>query len=85
MAFLNLLARYWWWTFLLGLLGLTGCVVELHGNGEVGFKQATTWSFYHATQIEDEKQVSKSELTSQPLLDYLAKPQDEAGPPAPTP
>jgi len=28
---------------------LLGCTIPLSNGGEVGFKQSTTWSFYHTT------------------------------------
>jgi len=80
-GFLKQFGMWWMILSLVGLLGLIGgCVIDLHGNGEVGFKQATSWGFYHTTQIEDEKQHATSEIKSQPLLDYIAK--DKAETPA---
>lgn len=66
--------RIWWGLTLLsiGMLVLSfnmGCVIDLQGNGKVGFEQSTKWSFYHTTEIADPKQKSKSQLLFGPLVD----------------
>jgi hypothetical protein len=57
----------------IALLFFCGCVIDLHGNGEFGFRSTSQWAFYHATEKADETQSSRSELSSQPLLDYIAE------------
>ena len=41
---------------------LTGCSIPLFGEGEVGFRQATDWAFYHEAELTPEG-VRKSEAS----------------------
>ena len=53
-------------------LPFVGCIMKLDGNGEYGFKQESTMSFYHSTEIADPKQTATIEIASQPFLDWIA-------------
>ena len=73
----------------ISLLG-TGCVVQAQGNQEFGFRQSTSWGFYSETEVSDESQKARSEVSSQPLLDWLASTPADGDPvpasePAPLP
>ena len=56
------------------MVTLTGCLVDLANDGEAGFKQCSTWSFYHTAKKTDA--TSTAELRSQPLEEWI-KSRDE--------
>ena len=39
---------------LLIVMSCSGCIYTLRGDGEMGFKQESTWSFYHGTDLDQE-------------------------------
>lgn len=57
-----------------GFTCIASCTINMHGNGEAGFRQSTSWGFYHETEL-DENGIPQSSISveSKPLLDYLAK------------
>lgn len=59
---------------------LMGCSILLDGNGEFGFKQSTSWGFYHETEKNDADDNSKAELEAQAILDYVLPDKDATAP-----
>ncbi len=57
-----------------------GCTFTLKDNGEIGFKQATSWSFYHTTS--ETKSTASSNLEAPSVEEWLFKDKTET-PPSP--
>ncbi len=52
-----------------------GCVAGLTNAGEIGFKQSTSWGFYHRAEATEGE--SRAELDLQPIIDYVVELQEQ--------
>lgn len=55
-----------------------GCRIDLRNNGSVGFRQSTSWEFFHTTSGSNPDGASAAS-SSQPLEDYLKGPRESPG------
>lgn len=57
---------------------LGGCKMKLLNEGDMGFRQSTSWSLYHRAIEGKEKVESAAELDVEPAVDLLIKLRDDA-------